>query len=79
MEFWDGEALESITEPLGWLLKVDEFMSSLSRTRFARICLEIDLALLLKRGLWLEDEDGMAFILILYEHLPTFCYHCWMV
>lgn len=51
IELWDGESLETITEPIGKLLKVDEFTLSLSRTRFARVYLEIDLARPLKRGL----------------------------
>lgn len=49
VEFWEGDALESITETLGRLLKVDELMTSISRVRFARVCLEMDLSLPMKR------------------------------
>lgn len=57
-ELWDGQTLDSITEPLGKLLKVDELTSSLSRARFARVYLEIDLTSPLKRGFWLDDGYG---------------------
>lgn len=50
VEFWEGEALDSITEPIGKLLKVDDYTSSLSRARFAHDFLEIDLSLPLKKG-----------------------------
>lgn len=79
VELWDGESLETITEPIGKLLKVDEFTLSLSRARYARVCLELDLARPLKRGFWLEDGIFKVFVVILYEHLPTFCYLCGMV
>lgn len=79
MEFWDGEALESLTEPLGRLVKVDEFTSSLSRAWFTRFCLEIHISHPLKEGFWLEDDEGKVFVLILYESLLMFCYHCGMV
>lgn len=81
MEFWDGEALESLTESIGKLLKVDELKSSSSQARFTRVCLELDLARPLKRGFWLRDEEVKVFVLILYERLPTFCYqyHCGLV
>ncbi|XP_039119690.1 uncharacterized protein LOC120255988 [Dioscorea cayenensis subsp. rotundata] len=79
VEFWDGETLESITESIGKLLKVDEFTSSLARARFARVCLEIDLSRPLKRGFWLEDGDSKVFVVILYERLPTFHYRCGII
>lgn len=79
VELLEDEALESITKPIDKLLKVDKFMSSLSSARFAYVCLEIDLVVHLKRGFWLDDEDGKVFFLVLYEQLPTLCYHCGLV
>lgn len=43
VDFWDAETLKTITESLGKLLKVDKHTASLSRTRFVRSCLEINL------------------------------------
>lgn len=74
VDLWEGEALEAITEPIGKLLKVDDFTSFFSRARFARVCLEIDLLVTLKRGFLLDDKDGKVFVLVLCKCLPTFCY-----
>lgn len=57
IDFWDGESLESITEPIGKLLKVDEFTLNLTRARFARVCLELDLSCPLKRVFGLKMEN----------------------
>ena len=57
VDFWDGESLEALSEQLGRLLKVDECTEALMRTRFARVCLEIDLDKPLKRGFWLIYGD----------------------
>lgn len=56
VEFWDGDSLETISTSLGRLLKIDEFTFSLSRSKFARICMEIDLAKPLKQGFWIGDD-----------------------
>lgn len=53
-------------------------MSSLSRSKFARICVEIDISKPLKQGFWVGDDDHRVFIVILYEKLPIFCYLCGM-
>ncbi|XP_039136996.1 uncharacterized protein LOC120274516 [Dioscorea cayenensis subsp. rotundata] len=79
VEFWDGETLETISSSLGRLLKIDEFTLSMSRSRYARVCLEIDLSKPLKQGFWLGDDENRVFVVVLYEKLPTFCYHCGMV
>lgn len=63
VELWDGESLESLTEPIERLIKVDEFTSSLLRARYTRICTEINLAHPLKWGFWLEN--GMMGYLLL--------------
>ncbi|XP_039119157.1 uncharacterized protein LOC120255388 [Dioscorea cayenensis subsp. rotundata] len=79
LEFWDGETLESLTTHLGPLLKVDELIISLSRSKFARLCIEIDISKSLCRGFWVGDSDHRVFVLVLYERLPTFCYSCGMI
>lgn len=66
VELWDGESLETLMEPIGKLMKVDELTMKLARARYARVCLEIDLAQLLKRGCWIEDREARIFVMILY-------------
>lgn len=79
VEFWEGEALETISSLLGRLLRNDDFTASLSRSKYARICVEIDLAKPLKQGFWIGDEDNRVFVVVLYERLPTLCYLCGLV
>lgn len=79
VEFWDGESLESIAASMGRLLKIDDYTSSMSRSKFALICVEIDLSKPLKQGFWVGDDDHRVFVVVLYEKLPTFCYLCGMV
>lgn len=49
------------------------------KTRFVRVCLEIDHARPLKRGFLVEDRGTRVFPVILYERLPTFCFTCVVV
>lgn len=79
VELWDGESLESIIETIGRLMKMDVYTSLLSRARFARVCLDIDLGHPLKRILWIEDDDTKVFVMIPYEQLPKFCFVCGLV
>lgn len=79
VQFWEGESLETVSSLFGKLLKIDDLTSSLSRSRFARICVEIDLAKPLKQGFWIGDDEHRVFVVVLYERLPTFCYKCGIV
>ncbi|KAJ0979702.1 hypothetical protein J5N97_015176 [Dioscorea zingiberensis] len=79
VDFWEMETLEIYTEQIGTLLKVDEYTETLAKTRFARVCMEIDLSLPLKRGFWLLDGEKRVFVMVQYEKLPMFCYECGMV
>ncbi|XP_039123445.1 uncharacterized protein LOC120260068 [Dioscorea cayenensis subsp. rotundata] len=56
IEFWSGDTLETITGHLGKLLKVDELTLSLTRTKYARVCIELDLSKPLSKGFWLGDD-----------------------
>lgn len=64
--------LELIDEQFGRLLKVDDHTEKLSRTKFARIYVEIDLAKPLKWGFWIVDEDSKCMVVVFYECLPKF-------
>lgn len=79
MEFWDGESLETITSCLGRLFKIDEFTCSLSRSKFTRVCVEIDLAKPLKQSIWIGDDSHRVVVVALYERLPMFCYSCGVI
>lgn len=79
VEFWDGESLVTISGSLGRLLKIDDYPSTLSRSKFACICVEIYLTRPLKQGFWIGDDAHRVFVVVLYEKLPTFCYLCGMV
>lgn len=50
VEFWDGESLETIVAHLGPLIKVDDLILSLTRSKFARVFIEIDLSKSLCHG-----------------------------
>lgn len=43
MELWGVELLESIASDFGKVLKIDEHTLSHSRSRYARICVDLDL------------------------------------
>lgn len=76
MEFWDGETLESLTLYIGNLLTVDNLTTSLTRSKFARVCIEIVLFKPLCRGFWIGDDLHKVFVTVLYERLPTYYYSC---
>lgn len=79
VEFWEGETLEAIANQFGTLLKVDEFTAALTRSKFARICVDVDLSKPLSRGFWIGDDHHRVFVIVLYERLPTFCYSCGLI
>lgn len=54
-------------------------MEKISRAKFARIGVEIDLSKQLKRGFWIGDKENRCMVAILYERLPVFCYKCGLV
>lgn len=74
IEFWSGDTLETITSHLGKLLKIDDLTISLTCTKYARVCIELNLSKLLNKGFWLGDDLHRVFIVVLCERLPTFCY-----
>lgn len=42
VEMWDGKSVDTMIAHFGNLLKVDELTISLTRSKFARVCIEID-------------------------------------
>lgn len=76
MELWNRDLLKLIASQFGRVLKIDEHTLNLSRSKYARICVEIDLDLPLQKGTWVIYGDNSVFIIALYEKLPVFCYRC---
>ncbi|XP_039135824.1 uncharacterized protein LOC120273259 [Dioscorea cayenensis subsp. rotundata] len=75
IEYWAAEILELVGEQFGRLLKVDDHIEKkISRAKFARICVEIDLSKPLKRGFWIGDEEHRSMVAVVYEKLPVFCF-----
>lgn len=71
--------MKLIAGQLGTLIKVDEFTSTLARSKFARVCIDIDLSKPLCCGFWLGDDFHRVFVVVMYEKLPTFCYSCGLI
>lgn len=79
VELWEGETLETIVSTFDTLLKVDDFTGSMSRSKYAWVCVEINLSKPLCRGFWIDDDMNRVFVVVMYELLPTFCYTCGLV
>lgn len=76
----DGDILESLVSNFRRFLKIDEQIASLSWAKYARVCIELDiLTQPLWRGFWTGDEEHRVFVVIQYERLLTFCYHCGLI
>lgn len=71
--------METIANQFGTLLKVDDFTISMARSKYAQVCVEIDLSNLLSRGFWIGDDLHRVFVVVMYERLSTFCYTCRMI
>lgn len=56
VDLQDGALLETIASSFGHLLKVDEYTTNLSQSKYAKICIEIDLNQPLKQGIWIGDD-----------------------
>ncbi|XP_039121328.1 uncharacterized protein LOC120258056 [Dioscorea cayenensis subsp. rotundata] len=79
IELWDGESLDTVTAHMGNLLKIDDLTFNLTRSKFARVCIDLDLSKPLSRGFWVGDDSQRVFVVVLYERLPTFCYTCGVI
>ena len=76
MEYWEDETLEAIAEQFGRLLMIDDHTVNLTKAKFARICIEMDLSKPLKRGLRVGSEDERMMMVVFYKRLSDFCFHC---
>ena len=72
MEYYDKEALFTIAEKVGRPIKVDYATDNAARGRYARVCIEVDLAVPLVTKVWV----GKAWQAVEYENLSLVCFEC---
>lgn len=65
-----------IASRLGRVLKIDEFTKASAKGRFARVCVEVDLAQPLKAGIRIRQKNNSFFQTLAYENLPSLCFKC---
>ncbi|XP_048491336.1 uncharacterized protein LOC125492674 [Beta vulgaris subsp. vulgaris] len=72
VEYYDKEALFTIASKLGKPIRVDYATNHLTRARYARICIEINLSKPITSKIWI----GNQWQVILYENLHSLCFVC---
>ncbi|CAI0382193.1 unnamed protein product [Linum tenue] len=72
VHFYHREILFALGNLIGRTIKIDYHTEHLERGKFARIAIELDMTKPLPTRIWL-DNFWQA---VLYENLPTICYHC---
>ncbi|XP_030930591.1 uncharacterized protein LOC115956313 [Quercus lobata] len=72
IEYYHPEFLKHVGKKLGKLLKVDAITSAAIRGRFARVCVQINIANPLPKRV----KIGSFWQDIVYENLPMLCYNC---
>ncbi|XP_072983399.1 uncharacterized protein [Typha latifolia] len=75
-EYWELEALVPVAGYFGKPLRVDETTMDHTRSRFARVCVEIELEKPLKKAVWLGPKEDKVDLRVVYENIPMFCYRC---
>lgn len=70
--FYDESAIKTIASVIGCPMKVDVTTKSAKKGRFARACMEIDLAMSVTRKVCVENQLFM----IEYESLRMICGSC---
>lgn len=79
LHLWDPATLERIVQVLGRYVRVDEATAMGDHCIFARVCIEIDLRIPLKRVLVLHLEsrnEEVARVRVSYEALFEICFLC---
>ncbi|XP_056691326.1 uncharacterized protein [Spinacia oleracea] len=72
VEYYDKEALFEISKIIGKPIRVDYATDKVTRARFARVCVDLDLSKPLVTRVWV----GGHWQSILYENLSTLCFAC---
>ena len=72
VEYYDKEALFIIASKLGKPIRVDYATNHLTRARYARVCVEVNLSKPIISKIWI----GNQWQIILYENIHSLCFHC---
>ncbi|XP_073012846.1 uncharacterized protein [Typha latifolia] len=75
-EYWELEELIPVAAFFGRPLRVDETTLDHSRSRFARVCIEVDLSKPLKTAVWLGQKEERVDQSVQYESIPKICFKC---
>ncbi|XP_028082879.1 uncharacterized protein LOC114284182 [Camellia sinensis] len=75
IEYYDHSILQKIRNTLGKLHKMDIHTVNGDRGRFARLCIQIDLA----KPLIAKITVGSSLVRVAYEGLSSVCFHCGLI
>ncbi|KAJ0980100.1 hypothetical protein J5N97_008355 [Dioscorea zingiberensis] len=80
-ECWTMDNLETVASFFGTVVKIDEKVETDHRTKYARVCIEIDVEQPLKKGVWVKKpySSSSTFVAAVYDRLPVFCYKCGII
>ena len=75
-EYWHSSILFSLAKCLGTPLKIDDRTLNNNFGHYARILIDIDLALPLQEQIMVERKNFCSFVSLTYERLLDFCNCC---
>ncbi|XP_057770826.1 uncharacterized protein LOC130990623 [Salvia miltiorrhiza] len=76
VECWHPKVIIGINRHIGLPIKIDNASGAGQFGHFARILLEIDLALPLQESLLVNCDEGSFYVEFVYEQLPHYCTRC---
>ncbi|WOK97803.1 hypothetical protein Cni_G06511 [Canna indica] len=76
LEFWNLDCIKHIAGNFGLVLRVNERSFSFERGHYVRVCVEVNLALPLRQGVWISADGFDFFQSVCYENLPSVCFQC---
>lgn len=79
MHYWDPNCLEDVVAPIGKFIRLDGATLLGTQGLFARICVELDLRVPLKRSIVIHvegEDDERVRTFVSYEGLFAVCFQC---
>lgn len=76
VELWDENILRKLLKQIGRVIKIDVDSEEVSKGRFARVCVEVDISKPLKMDIKYKRGNSIKSALIDYENFPDICYGC---
>ncbi|CAN0873707.1 hypothetical protein LINGRAHAP2_LOCUS10451 [Linum grandiflorum] len=73
LEYYQDDVLYPIVSQIGSPIRVDRQTAMVTRGKFARVCVEIELSKPLPPDV---GVDG-AWLKVVYEGIPSICRYCW--